>query len=102
MSQFSYNARWLTPEDCRVTYALARLRRPELSLKDWSSMLQAGAIRRDGAQLIGVSNQSGCWIALLRMTANGIELVAGPPRLLADHNALFRAAESLIRPVAHA
>lgn len=96
MPHETYTARWLGPSDARVTYALARLRRPDLSYKEWSESLQRNTRLRSGVRMIGVFNQSGCVIALLRTLGIGVEMVAGPPPLLADRQALIGAAESLL------
>lgn len=98
MSQVSYSARWLGPADARITYPLARLRRADLSLKEWSDGLSRGVGRRTGVRMIGVANEAGCVIALFRTLGVDVEIVAGPPPMLADREALILAAQALVRP----
>jgi hypothetical protein len=96
MSQVIYSARWLGPADARITYPLARLRRADLTLKEWSDALTRGLGRRTGVRMIGVSNQAGCVIALFRTLGLDVEIVAGPPPMLADREALIHAARGLL------
>ena len=102
MSHTHYSARWLLPEDARITYPLARLRRADLSYKEWSDSLQRSYGKRTGIRMIGVFNSSGCVIALLRTMGIDVEMVAGPPALLADRNAFVAAARALVRPLENA
>lgn len=102
MSHNSYQARWLGPEDARITYALARLRRADLSLKEWGESLHRARGRRTGVRMIGVFNSGGCVIALFRTMGIDVEMVAGPPSLLGDRTALFAAARDLVQPVENA
>jgi hypothetical protein len=97
MSQNRYQARWLGPADARVTYTLARLRRSDLTLKEWSESLHRSIGKRTGVRMIGVFNQSGCVIALMRTMGIDVEMVAGPPPLLADREALADAARQLLK-----
>ena len=97
MSQIIYAARWLGPEDARVTYPLARLRRQDLTFREWNESLQRNTGRRTGVRMIGVCNAAGCVIALLRTMGIDVEMVAGPPPLLADREALLNAARQLVQ-----
>lgn len=102
MSHAQYIARWLKPEDARLTYPLARLRRADLAYKEWSDSLQRSYGKRTGIRMIGVFNSSGCVIALMRTMGIDVEMVAGPPALLADRDALVAAARELVRPLENA
>jgi hypothetical protein len=86
-----YAARILYPADARLTYPLAALKRPELSLAQWRGLLRRGGCRRPTQALVGVVNAAGCVIAVLHWNGAGFDMLASVPSFLLD-DASMRAA----------
>jgi hypothetical protein len=82
----------LWPPDARLTYPLAALGRPGLTLDEWRKTLTKKSSRDQSKLLIGISNAAGCIIAVLHWNGFAFDTLASVPAMMMD--------EALVRHVA--
>jgi len=61
-------ARMLGPGDARASFVLAQLAEPGLDLAAWTRMIRKATRHAPSSAIIGVCNQAGCFLALLRLS----------------------------------
>jgi hypothetical protein len=92
-----YAARILWPPDARMTYPLASLTRPGLTLQNWRKTMRRKAAPDHSRLLIGISNAAGCVVAVLHWNGFNFDMLASAPALMMDEALVRLAAEGVLR-----
>ncbi len=77
-------ARVLGVDDARISYVLARLSQPSLTLTAWTRMLKRTSKAGSKTLLLGVFNPTGCVVALVAAAAGKFTPIAQSHLILGD------------------
>ncbi len=91
-----YSARVLHPADARLTYPLAALKRPELTLDDWRRVLRKRPSAQSRRILIGIANAAGCIVAVLHWNGVDFDTLASAPAFMLDESLMMSSARAAL------
>lgn len=77
-------AQVLGVDDARISYVLARLSQPALTLTAWTRMLKRTSKVGSSTLLLGVFNPTGCVVALVAAAAGELTPIAHSHLILGD------------------
>jgi hypothetical protein len=91
-----FTARILGTHDARISYVLARLCQPGLTLEAWRRRIQRACRSPGRCAVVGVLNQSGCMVALFAAANGVLNRLATTPMMSGAEDDLVRVALAVL------
>jgi hypothetical protein len=90
----------LGPDDARASFVLAQLAQPGLDLAAWTRTIRNAMRHAPSCAIIGVCNQAGCFLALLRLSGGQVNVMVASAIVAGTERELICVARTVaIRPV---